>query len=146
MLAAPELANSPPPSLVSIRERQALDTLINIGLLIAKKLGPDQSLVLKYYDSKGELLLTKRVTTWNSLQYEVYKVGRAEFTDDLNYDQIPKLFVVTTTTDRINIEHYIPGAWETRLTKLAEGVLSGENTRTPKIQKSPRNTKARLKE
>ncbi len=139
------VANSLPPSLVSIRERQALDTLINIGVLISKKLDPNQELVLKYYDSKGELLLTKRRTPWQAIQYEVYKVGRAEFTDDLNYDQIPKLFVVTTTDNRINIELYITGAWESRLAKLAEGVLSGENKRPPKIQKSPRVPKARPK-
>lgn len=138
--AAPEPASSPQPSLTSIREKQALDTLINIGILIAKKLETPGN-VFRYYDSKGELLLTKHITQWGEIQYEVYKVGRAEFTDDLNYDQIPKLLVITTTDIRINIEHYIPGAWENRLTKLAEGKLNGEVI--PKIQRSPRTTKGK---
>lgn len=134
----------PRPSLTSIRERQALDTLINVGLLIDKKIDFIGDTVYRYYDPKGELLLTKHITQWGTIYYEAYKVGRAEFTDDLNYDQIPRLLVATTTLDRINLELYIPGAWETRLTKLAEGKLHGEIS--PKIQKSPRATKARSKD
>jgi len=128
------------PEVLSIREQKAIDTLINIGLLIEKRLD-SQNLSLKFYDTKGELLLIKKMTSWKALQYEVYKVGKSEFTDDLNYDQVPKLFVATTTDLRINIEHYIPGAWETRLAKLAEGKHNGESERIPKIQRSPRTPK-----
>lgn len=135
------------PNVLSIREHKAIDTLINIGLLIDKRID-DPGLcgaLVRYYDSKGELLLTKHITQWNVMVYEVYRVSREEFTDDLNYEQIPKLLVATTTVDRINIEHYIPGAWEVRLQKLAEDKLNGKDRIVPKIEKPPRTPKRRSK-
>lgn len=99
---------------------------------------------MKYYDEKGEVLLLKKMTSWGAIQYEVYKVASNEFATELNYDQLPKLLIITTTTDRINIEHYIPGAtWENRINKLAEDKLDGKDQQLPKIKKAPRIARAK---
>jgi hypothetical protein len=118
----------------TVKERRVLDTLLNIGLLLPKKI-KRSGLCLRYYDPKSKLLITRRVLKTGDIQYE------AETTDDPDsLDEKSKLLVALATKDRIITEHYISGNWEVRLAKLAEERRK-YGDEIPKIQRPSKTIK-----
>jgi hypothetical protein len=127
------------------RDRRVLDVLINIGILTNKRL-KKPGLALQFYDPKRELLMVRRVLSKGEIQYEVYIISNEDFSNEVNYEQIPRLMGVTTTKDFIQVDHFLPGVWEERIAEIAEEKLHGETTDKLEVERPSRTEAPKTKE